>query len=292
MEQQVVVFGEVLFDCFPDGTEILGGAPFNVAWHLQALGLHPLLVSRIGQDRRGETVVRAMEEWGMDTACLQVDPLRPTGKVAIRLDRGEPTYTISPDDAWGHIHAPEHDLPAAALLYHGSLALWADDARTALAKLKDRLRKPVFVDVNLRPPWWERATVLSLLEDVSWLKLNEEEFSLLFAGRGTLRQRATDVVARLRLQALILTRGKHGATVFEQDGQQHEVSPATACRVVDAVGAGDAFSAVVLLGLVRGWAMQTTLQRAQEFASAIVGHRGATVADHTFYAPFVHRWSK
>ena len=36
---RAIIFGEVLFDTFPDGTAVLGGAPFNVAWHLQGFGL-------------------------------------------------------------------------------------------------------------------------------------------------------------------------------------------------------------------------------------------------------------
>ena len=51
-----VIFGEVLFDVFPEeGNMVLGGAPFNVAWNLQAMGLAPHLVSRIGRDELGNT---------------------------------------------------------------------------------------------------------------------------------------------------------------------------------------------------------------------------------------------
>ena len=64
--KRVVVFGEVLFDRFPDGSEILGGAPFNVAWNLQAFDVQPLLVSRVGKDRLGRRILGAMSEWGMD----------------------------------------------------------------------------------------------------------------------------------------------------------------------------------------------------------------------------------
>lgn len=71
--QSVIIFGEVLFDCFPDGNVILGGAPFNVAWNLQAFGLSPLFISRIGDDSYGITIKEAMQNWGMDLRGLQLD---------------------------------------------------------------------------------------------------------------------------------------------------------------------------------------------------------------------------
>ena len=83
MVGQPLIFGEVLFDRFPDGSEVLGGAPFNVAWHLQGFGLRPRLISRIGEDRAGRRVVEAMDRWGLDTAGVQRDLRRPTGAVDI-----------------------------------------------------------------------------------------------------------------------------------------------------------------------------------------------------------------
>jgi fructokinase len=61
-------------------------------------------------------------------------------------------------------------------------------------------------------------------------------------------------------------------------------------RVVDTVGAGDAFSAVMIHGLRRGWRLATALDRALAFAAAICGQRGATVAEPDFYAPFLEAW--
>ena len=81
-----VIFGEVLFDRFPDGSTVLGGAPFNVAWNLKALGLDPLLVSRVGRDDLGADILAAMSEWGLDTAGVQTDAGHPTGTVEVTLE--------------------------------------------------------------------------------------------------------------------------------------------------------------------------------------------------------------
>ena len=94
MKQRLCIFGEVLFDHFPDGKHVLGGAPFNVAWHLQAFGQAPYFISRIGDDAEGETVRNAMRDWGMNTEGLQIDKHLPTGRVDIEFVDNEPHYDI------------------------------------------------------------------------------------------------------------------------------------------------------------------------------------------------------
>ena len=105
-----MVFGEVLFDCFPDGREVLGGAPFNIAWNLQAFGLSPLFISRVGDDNLGCHIQKKMVSWGMDTRGLQLDQRHPTGKVQIELTEGEPRFTILPDQAYDYISTFSGDL--------------------------------------------------------------------------------------------------------------------------------------------------------------------------------------
>lgn len=130
---QVVVFGEVLFDNFPNDQQVLGGAPFNVAWHLQALGDAPVLVSRIGRDLSGDRVIQAMAEWGMTTSALQVDPARPTGQVEVQFNADEPNYDIVVNTAYDFIEAGNlPTLSSSTLLYHGTLALRNEVSRRAL----------------------------------------------------------------------------------------------------------------------------------------------------------------
>jgi fructokinase len=286
-----LVFGEVLFDRFPDGSEVLGGAPFNVAWHLQGFGVAPLLVSRIGADPAGERVLEAMRGWGMDTTAIQVDRCRATGLVAIELDDGQPRYRIDPDQAYGHIAAaPLDDRVRPALLYHGSLALWRAESRRAVDELVRRFALPVFVDVNLRPPWWQAPAVASWLDRATWAKLSLDELDRLAAGEAPAAERAAALCRQRRLQRVAVTLGGAGAISVGGEGECEAVRPAAATEVVDTVGAGDAFSAVLMLGLLAAWDVGTTLRRAQEFASAMVGVRGATVADPGFYQRFLAAW--
>ncbi|MDX1777228.1 MAG: PfkB family carbohydrate kinase, partial [Desulfobulbales bacterium] len=178
-----LIFGEVLFDCFPDGREELGGAPFNVAWNLQALGLSPVLISRVGNDVRGRLILDMAASWGMDSAGLQIDELYPTGKVQIELAQGEPSFTILPDQAYDHIVEPEIAHHRPAFLYHGSLVLRNETSRSTLNTLKHKLRCPIFLDVNLRNPWWDVRQVKALVHAATWLKLHDSELDTLFPGR-------------------------------------------------------------------------------------------------------------
>ena len=174
-----LIFGEVLFDNFPDGASVLGGAPFNVAWHLQGFGCHPLLISSVGKDALGEKVLSTMNSWGMDVSAVQVDEKHPTGSVQIDLVEGQPSFRILPDQAYDYI-APDvvdHILSSVqpALLYHGSLAVRNNISRDTLASLQENLNVPVFVDINLRPPWWDKLLLEQILKEASWAKLNEDE---------------------------------------------------------------------------------------------------------------------
>ena len=290
MTGQVCVFGEVLFDHFPDGRRVLGGAPFNVAWNLAALGADPLLISRVGTDEEGDSVRNAMRVRGLDTSGLQIGPGERTGRVQVTIEDGEPAYDIVRPAAWDAI-APPDPAPRCGLLYHGSLALRSPASHRALETLRQGGPGTVFVDVNLRDPWWDRSAVLSLLEGAHWVKFNEAELDLLAAPGTDPESRARETIWRYGLQALLLTGGEAGARLFTADGQRLETRPAERVEVVDTVGAGDAFSSVTLLGILRGWPLQTVLDRAQALASAVVGQRGATVHDPAFYAPFADAWA-
>jgi fructokinase len=283
----VCIFGEVLFDHFPDGSRVLGGAPFNVAWHLQAFGQAPLLVSRVGDDPEGEEVRAAMVDWGMRTDGLQLDRQHPTGRVSVDFVAGEPSYDIVSDCAYDHI-LPNLVAPCH-LLYHGSLAVRSGSSAQALSALRSTAVKTVFMDVNLRPPWYQASQLRTLLHGANWIKLNHEELDLLGA-MGDSSAAARTFLQRYDAHGLLVTRGARGAELFLDSGETLHVSPRGDTTVIDTVGAGDAFTSVMLLGILRNWPMPITLERAQQFAAALVGHRGATIAETEFYRAFSRDW--
>lgn len=286
-----LIFGEVLFDRFPDGSAILGGAPFNVAWHLQAFGLGPLFISSVGTDLLGEQVRYAMQEWGMDLSGLQTDTHYPTGVVDVSFRQGEPQYHIVPDSAWDYIlHEGLPALPATGLLYHGSLALRQDVSRTSWQWLKQQTTVPRFVDINLREPWWNPETIGHLLAGVHWLKINIDELAQIVPQARDTEGRIHHLFDSLPLAWLIVTQGEAGALAFSAQGERLQVRPEQAAQVLDTVGAGDAFSSVLIVGLLKGWPMEQTLRYAQQFAGAVVGLRGATSRERDFYQSFIESW--
>jgi fructokinase len=286
------IFGEVLFDVFPDGQQVLGGAPFNVAWHAQAFGLSPQFISRVGNDSAGERVIAAMHNWGMRLSGLQQDPEHPTGKVQVSLSAdNEPAYDIVPECAYDFIDAAV--LPrgmVCAPLYQGTLALRNAVSRRAVEVLKRQGKGGTFIDVNLRPPWWDRDTVLANLAGVGWIKLNSHELGLLVPDAASVDKAIELFMQRYAPELLIVTLGDAGALAITQAGETARAQPDRQHTVVDTVGAGDAFASVVLLGVLRRWPLPLIMQRAQSFASAIVGVRGATVSDMAFYQPFLEAW--
>lgn len=286
---QPIVFGEVLFDCFED-REVPGGAPLNVAWHLHALGWNPLLVSRVGQDEGGRTMVARMRDWGMDTSGIQHDPQHPTGRVEITMDGKSHTFDILADQAYDHIE------PAAArsaakmrqcgVLCHGSLAL-RGASRKAFTEVYNTTDAPVFLDINLREPWWSKDTVLDMIQRANILKLNDAELEIL-RPQGLASTPLAEAVLAARidwgLDALWLTLGKQGALYCAEGMEPLRVEPDDAqAPVVDTVGAGDAFSAGILGGFLKGSTPEETAECATRLATRVCGQQGATSQNPDVY---------
>ncbi|MGZ5056045.1 MAG: carbohydrate kinase family protein [Methylobacter sp.] len=289
--EPIAVFGEVLFDRFPDGHQVLGGAPFNVAWHLQAFNRHPCFISRVGRDQKGDQIRQAMLDWGMSVETLQIDPDYPTGTVQVTIDNGEPGYEILADQAYDFI-ASQPDVGCGFdVIYHGTLALRNRLSEQALSDLIARHRGKVFIDVNLREPWWQKDEVNRWVGNAHWAKLNHDELKHLAPAQNALPETMRLFLAQHRLDVLVVTCGSRGAVAMDRAGEFIEVKPVGDLTIADTVGAGDAFASVLLLGMQYGWTLPLTMERAQSFASALVTQRGATVQDLNFYRPFIEAWN-
>jgi fructokinase len=323
----VYLFGEVLFDQFPDTAPVLGGAPFNVAWHLRGFGERSYLVSAVGNDEAGNKVRQAMSDWDMPLDYLQINNEHPTGVVNVSFNDGEPCYHIQEHCAWDYINAallPE--LQQASLIYHGTLATRnpcsahslermttgslerMTDAGLAplpdknLQHLSDSRLHKLFIDVNLREPWWQYQQVIDAIHGAHYVKLNEHELRILTEGKVSTFNAESTIGSRWYEAAIafknshnivnmLLTQGADGAVLIDATGEMYKVeAPAAAPPIVDTVGAGDAFTSVALLGMLNDWDCQTTLERAQQFASFVITQRGATCSDMAIYRDFCNLW--
>lgn len=294
--QTVIAFGETLVDQFRD-RNVLGGAPFNVSCHLGALGAHPVLVTRAGKDALGDQLLQAMSERGLDLRGVQRDPARPTGRVKVTETAHGHVFDILSDQAYDHIHASLTRMVGLSLhpqmVYFGTLSQ-RGDSRRALRELLGTVDACTFLDVNLRDPWVDGDTLHWSLRQARVVKLNEDELirigDLFSLDGATLQARAAVLVSGFDLQRVVVTRGSEGAWTLDAAGRVKSVAGTPRDQVVDTVGAGDGFAAVFMLGMLRGWPLTVQLERADAFARALCGIRGAVPATQDFYRPFIRDW--
>src|SRR5262245_32431856 len=183
----IVGIGELLWDIYPDGRKVAGGAPFNFAFHCHQLGHEGVIVSRVGDDDLGRELREEVKRRGMSDEFIQTDHEHQTGTVRVTIDLdGSPTYRIADDVAWDYIGeganlrlADVVDTVRLEAVCFGSLALRRPtSATTVFAFLAGSKALRVF-DVNLREDWYRPATIDRSLRVSDWVKMNAEELAVL-----------------------------------------------------------------------------------------------------------------
>jgi fructokinase len=280
----VVGIGEVLWDLLPGGAR-LGGAPANFAFHAAALGASATVVSRVGDDERGRAALRQMAGHGLDVSACTVDPHLPTGVVDVEVGPdGSPRFRIAPVSAWDALEAGTKALAAAAgadAVCFGTLGqrtAAGSDAVCAIVAASKPESLRIF-DINLRAPHFSAGVIERSLRLANVLKLNEGEAPVLkeqFALRGSVEEQLATLARRFDLKVIALTLGAAGSKLCL--GGEWTAAGARPVRVVDAVGAGDAFTAAMALGLFRGWSPGRILAAANETAAFVCTQAGATPA--------------
>lgn len=292
----VLLFGEILIDRFPD-QEALGGAPFNVARHLHAFGCMSVLVTRIGQDEAGARLLKVMEAEGLPIHGVQLDSKYPTGVVEVTLTADGHRFDILPDRAYDHIHPRLSRMTALAanpeLVYFGTMAQRAGSHR-ALRHMLRAAGGQHFFDVNLRDPWISTERLDWSLQHADFVKTNDTELErviqLLDLEAVSAEAQAKALIQRYQLRGVLVTCGASGAWWLDDSAQLTKMATEPVADILDTVGAGDAFSAVFMLGLLHHWAVPVTLQRANHFAGAICRIRGPIPEQNDFYQPFLTEW--
>jgi fructokinase len=279
---RLVSWGEVLWDLFPEGPR-LGGAPANVAYHLAALGADVALISRVGDDARGRAAVAQLAAAGVDVSGVQVHRARPTGAVGVELVAGEARYSFHPDCAWEHIEWDDRGralVTGASAICFGTLCMRRAEARSALGAGLAAARRAGEVlavcDLNLRPAEVDADLVRWALDTADVVKLNEREAGALarLSGRSDGIRWLTD---ELSARAVAVTRGAGGCRIAAGAAEaEHGGFPCEAGG--DTVGCGDAFTAVLALGLVRGAPIEAIAAAACRYAAFVAGQRGAMPA--------------
>jgi fructokinase len=269
-----IIFGEILYDCFADGSAVCSGAPLNVCRNLKYLGYAPLMISRVGTDKLGDAAIKELSSIDLDISGIQRDAEHPTSQATVVIVDDEPGYQFTANSAWDNINATA-TLEAvaevdAAFIYTGTLALRSPITMTALNALLDAHDTPIFFDANLRDPWWDRKMVNALIHRATWLKCNESEYITLFGESDPESVRLSN-----KLEVLIITRGADGAEVFLPTGCVAGPPPPLDGPLVDTVGAGDAFASAIIHGILQKSHPQDFLDRALQLSAKVCGLRGA-----------------
>ncbi len=280
---RVVAFGEALWDLLPAGA-VLGGAPLNFAYRIGTLGHRATMVSALGADDLGDRALARMAALGMDTAYVQRSPRWPTGTVNVFLDAsGSPDFTINSPAAYDHIELRadlERLVGDADCLCFGTVAQRTRGSRATLAALLGLFRgRLALYDVNLRKGSYSREVIEESLRRAQVAKLNEDELIELTGMLGldgeSIPARADSLIAAARLDYCLVTLGRRGAYAAARSGQK-TYSPAFRVASVDATGAGDAFGAGFVHGILEGEDLKKACRRGNAFGSLVTTQSGAT----------------
>lgn len=282
MRPNVVSLGEVLWDLLPTGPQ-LGGAPANFACHIQALGASASIVSRVGRDQLGDKALRLLQARGLDLTCLLRDPESPTGTVSVDVGvEGQPCFQIAEHVAWDAITVTDSALELARradAICFGSLAQRSPQAGRAIRQLVAASRPAALrvFDINLRPPFHEADTIEGSLRLANVLKLNEAELPVVaaqFGLRGSAEEQIEALAGQFGLDVVALTLGAAGSRLYRAGRWATEAGRTVS--VTDAVGAGDSYTAALVLGLLLDWPTAELLARATEVAAHVCTQAGAT----------------
>jgi fructokinase len=280
---KIVCFGEVLWDVFPKHKKI-GGAPLNVAFRLKSFKNEVAMISAVGNDALGKSILKFVEEKGIQLTSIGVLNDFSTGAVAVTLnEKGAASYEILHPRAWDKIQfttiASEVVKQSDAFVF-GSLVTRDSISRNTLYQLLEFAKYKVF-DVNLRPPFYENEILIELMQKADFIKLNDDELYEICAFMGSkfnnLEQNIHFISKETNTQHICVTKGEHGAVLLYDSKLYY--NSGYKIKVADTVGSGDSFLGSLISKLING----EKPQKAVDFACAV----GALVAQSDGANPII-----
>jgi fructokinase len=277
---QILCIGEILWDNLPSGAKP-GGAPMNVALHLNNIGQNVAIASKIGNDDRGQKLVDFLQSSGLNTDLIQVDENLPTSEVLVHLDQNNnATYEICEPVAWDNLTLTDSLVKKAkesGLIIYGTLASRNPESRnTILSLLENEIVK--LIDVNLRIPFHTREIVEMLLLKSDIVKLNDDELVAIamWHNKQELDEKSmvTWFAREYNSEMICVTKGEKGALLYTA-GEFYE-HPGFKVNAVDTVGAGDAFLAGLIATIFEGKSYSDALINACATGAFVATKAGAT----------------
>ncbi len=278
----ILVIGEILIDRFPE-YERIGGAPFNFAFHLKQMGWPVRFITRIGDDAPGRTILDLLDRHKFDRGDVQIDGHHPTGTVEVALDeQGVPQFDIHGDVAYDHLNLSTlttRVLNKAKMIYFGTLAQRTTRGHEQYRSLLNKKSAETFgfCDINFRPPHVSAEAVSTSLQHADILKLNTEELErlgVLCDGPEEPYKLLSWLMTSFSISLVALTDGSDGSRAVTAT-EDVSAAPHRGIDIVDTVGAGDGYAAVLASGVLDRWPLSETLDLATDFAAMICTLPGA-----------------
>lgn len=276
----IVCFGEVLWDVFPNGSKKIGGAPLNVALRLASFGDEIAMVSAVGKDSNGERLLQYINENGLDDTYIQTKDNFSTGEVTVILnDKGSASYEIEHPRAWDNIElsdALEKHVANSDAFVFGSLIARDEVSKQTLYRLLDVSYYNIF-DLNLRPPHYSKTVLIHLMEKADFIKFNDEELYEVADYLGSeykgLEQNIKFIAVQTNTKHVCVTKGAYGAVLF-YDGRLYYNS-GYKIKVADTVGAGDSFLGTLINQLLNNEDTQKAIDVACAVGALVAQSEGA-----------------
>lgn len=275
----VLVFGEILWDVFPQKKEI-GGASLNFGAHLSKLGANVQLISAVGNDDLGLQSVEITKGFGISDKYISIID-KPTGVCNVSIDEnGSPTYDLIQGVAYDHIPLDQDITDEYDAFYMGTLARRSEVSSNTFRKLMAEGKfKEVFCDLNIRQSYYSKKIIEESLRYATILKISRDDAvvfnELNIVEYSDLKELAKILAQTFNIKFVIITLDKDGAMLYSAEADMYYTSATPSVKVVSTVGAGDSFSACFLYNYLRGAAIRDCLNRAVILSAYVVTNLGA-----------------
>ncbi|MCL2013605.1 MAG: PfkB family carbohydrate kinase [Oscillospiraceae bacterium] len=296
---KILVFGEVLWDCF-DYNRVIGGAPFNFCAHLAKLSglkkpdtpeFRVSLVSAVGKDVLGGKARKVIRNYNIADDYV-ADVNYPTGvcKVTLAGD-GTPIYDLGENMAYDNITADVRAINEEGkqdFLYFGTLALRNAVSKNTLIQIITECEfGEILCDINIRQNFYSTESVRLCLESCTMLKVSHDELYV-FEKLGLINEKTVnpgenpdytelckELSQRYNIKIIIITTGKNGAAIYDARNGKFLYSEKPRGKLVSAVGAGDSFLACFTYNYLHEKPLDVCIARAVKLSSYVVTQLGA-----------------
>ncbi|MEG8946294.1 carbohydrate kinase family protein [Rosettibacter firmus] len=287
MMLNVTAIGEILYDIYPDKKR-LGGAPFNFIYHIWKILGKANFISSVGSDDNGKEILNYLNSIGFNTDLIIVDEKHPTGTVQVYLDENKiPHFTISSECSYDYLTLNEKALEVIEhntdILYFGTLSQRSEISRKTIKSLLGRHIK-YFCDLNLRHDFFTEEMILEALTASNVVKINYQEFEKIkkILDINTNDNIAIEIIAnKFNIDLLSITLGSDGAILYNKKAMSKYKTETK--NIVDTVGAGDAFAAILCIGYLVDMDINSINKLANEFATEICMIEGAIPVEDSIY---------